>query len=526
MPHSFVALISETGYELACYEHMSKIENVTMNLHSASGDLTRLDVDVLVVGCCEDGGLMGPAAAMNEPTGGLLARLLEARELTGKAAEILAVHEPPGLRAKLLVFVGLGKLPIDRGAAFRAAGAAAKYLAKRERNRVAFALADDWAQDVVETAIAGAVIGCQGQDLLRSEKKLFAFKELLWVNADQQVLERGRILGENVNLARRLVNLPPNILYPEAFAEIAKEQCADAGVEAEIWDLARLESERCGSLLAVAQGSSRPPRLVIMRYRGLADQAPLIFVGKGVTFDSGGLSIKPADGMKTMKCDMAGAATVLAAMRAIAQLRLPVHVIGMAGLVENLISGAAFKVGDVLTSRSGKTIEVLNTDAEGRLVLADVLDVALGYSPAALIDLATLTGACVVALGNYVAGMMTNCQPWCDRVSEAARNCGEAAWQLPMFSEYSEQIRSSVADLKNIGEGRYGGAITAAKFLEEFVAGKPWVHIDIAGPAFLENGRSWIDAGGSGAFVRTLVEIARGWTGSVEASSPGGSATE
>jgi len=223
---------------------------------------------------------------------------------------------------------------------------------------------------------------------------------------------------------------------------------------------------------------------------------------------------------------MAGAATVLGALRAIAQLRLPVHVIGMAGLVENLISGAAFKVGDVLTARSGKTIEVLNTDAEGRLVLADVLDVALGYSPAAIIDLATLTGACVVALGNYVAGTMTNHQAWCDQVSLAARSCGEAAWQLPMFSEYTEQIRSSVADLKNIGEGRYGGAITAAKFLEEFVGGAPWVHMDIAGPAFLENGRPWIDAGGSGAFVRTLVEVARGWTGNLEASSrSGGSET-
>jgi leucyl aminopeptidase len=228
-----------------------------------------------------------------------------------------------------------------------------------------------------------------------------------------------------------------------------------------------------------------------------------------VTFDSGGLSIKPTDGMKTMKCDMAGAATVLGAIQAIARLKLPVNVIALCGLVENMISGESYKLGDVLKARSGKTIEVLNTDAEGRLVLADVLDVAVQQNPAKLIDLATLTGACVVALGTDVAGLMTNDQPWCDVVKSAADASGEAAWQLPMFPEYGEQIRSEVADIKNVGEGRWGGAITAGKFLEEFVAGKPWVHIDIAGPAFYEGSKNWQDAGGSGAFVRTLVEVAR-----------------
>jgi leucyl aminopeptidase len=316
-------------------------------------------------------------------------------------------------------------------------------------------------------------------------------------------------------LARRLVNHPPNIIYPEAFVEIAEQACRESGLAYEVWDEKRLEDERCGSMLAVARGSDRPPRLLILRYKG-ADHAPLAIVGKGVTFDSGGLSLKPPDNMKTMKCDMAGAATTLATMQAIAALRLPVHVIGFAGLVENLISGSAYKVGDVLTARSGKTIEVLNTDAEGRLVLADVLDVALGFDPGAIVDVATLTGACVVALGTHVAGIMSNHQAWCDQVAAAARKCGEPAWQLPMFADYAEQIRSPVADLKNVGEGRYGGAITAAKFLEEFVNGRPWVHLDVAGPAFLENARSWIDAGGSGAFVRTLVELARRWTGAVE----------
>jgi leucyl aminopeptidase len=200
-------------------------------------------------------------------------------------------------------------------------------------------------------------------------------------------------------------------------------------------------------------------------------------------------------------------------MSAIARLKLPVNVLGFAGLVENLVSGDAYKLGDVLTARSGKTIEVLNTDAEGRLVLADVLNVAVERGAAKIIDLATLTGACVVALGNDVAGVMTNDQPWADAFLSAARACGEPAWQLPMFEEYAKQIKSEVADIKNVGEGRWGGAITAAKFLEEFVEGRPWVHVDIAGPAFLEKPKPWLDGGGSGAFVRTLVEVARGWKG-------------
>jgi leucyl aminopeptidase len=246
-----------------------------------------------------------------------------------------------------------------------------------------------------------------------------------------------------------------------------------------------------------------------LRYQGAAADKPLLaLVGKGVTFDSGGLSIKPTDGMKTMKCDMAGAATVLGAMQAIAQLKLPVNVIGLCGLVENMISGDSYKLGDVLRARNGKTIEVLNTDAEGRLVLADVLDVCVQENPARIVDLATLTGACVVALGNDVAGLMTNDEAWCGAVKSAADTCGEPMWQLPMFPEFGEQIRSEVADIKNVGDGRWGGAITAAKFLEEFVAGKPWVHIDIAGPSFLEGAKPWLDAGGSGFGVRTLVELA------------------
>jgi leucyl aminopeptidase len=395
---------------------------------------------------------------------------------------------------------------------YRASAAASRHLASKERKSVAFYLGDLARSEQRAQAVAGAIVGCQGQDLYRSEKKRHEFGELLFAGLDDATIERGRILGDAVNLARRLVNEPPDVVYPESFAARAADVAASNGLAIEIWDEKRLDRERCGSLLAVARGSARPPRLIILRHNGAGKDSPtLAIVGKGVTFDSGGLSLKPSDSMLTMKCDMAGAATMLGAMQAIAQLKLPCNVVGLAGLVENMTGPAAYKLGDVLRTRSGTTIEVHNTDAEGRLVLADVLTVAVETGAAKIIDLATLTGACVVALGTDVVGAMANDQPWCDTVLSAARTCGEPCWQLPMFPEYDEHIKSEVADMKNVGDGRWGGAITAAKLLEQFVDKRPWVHLDIAGPAFVEKPKPWTDGGASGVFVRTLVEVARGW---------------
>jgi leucyl aminopeptidase len=480
-----------------------------MKVTTTSERVSEIAADAVVVGVYSEAGLSGSAEELNRATSGLLTRLVEAKEITGKKFEVVTLLAPPGVKARVVLVVGLGaRESFDCGIASRAASAAAKSLAGKERGRVAFYLADNWQPEQVEAAVAGSVVGCVGQDLYRAKKNRFPFSDIVWPGAAADAVARGAVLGEAVNLTRRLVNEPPSEIYPESFAAEAANVAAGSGIAIEVWDQARLEAERCGSLLAVARGSVCEPRLVILKYNGgQSGQPPLALVGKGVTFDSGGLSIKPTDGMKTMKCDMAGAATVLGAMQAIAKLKLPVNVIGLCGLVENMVSGNAFKLGDVLRARSGKTIEVLNTDAEGRLVLADVLDVTLQYQPAKIIDLATLTGACVVALGNDVAGLMTNNQDWADAVKSAADAAGEPLWQLPMFSEYGEQIRSEVADIKNVGEGRWGGAITAAKFLEEFVAGKPWVHLDIAGPAFLESSKPWLDAGGSGFGVRTLVEV-------------------
>jgi leucyl aminopeptidase len=252
---------------------------------------------------------------------------------------------------------------------------------------------------------------------------------------------------------------------------------------------------------------------VLLRYRGpgaSGDRPDVALVGKGVTFDSGGLSLKPSESMLTMKCDMAGAAAMLAAAATLAALAAPVHLVAAVGLVENMTGPAAYKLGDVITARSGTTIEIHNTDAEGRVVLADVLDVVRGLAPRRIVDAATLTGACMVALGHDVAGLFTNDQGWCDAIAAAARTVGEPVWQLPMYPDYDDQIKSEVADIKNVGDGRWGGAITAAKFLERFVGGIPWTHVDIAGPAFAEKPRPWTDGGGTGFLVRSLVELLRG----------------
>jgi leucyl aminopeptidase len=484
-----------------------------MKISATDAAIPQIEADAIVVGVDDKGNLAKETLEVDQAIGGTIAALVERKEITGKSNELTSLLSPAGIRADQVVVVGLGdREGFGTGQAYRVAAAAARRLAEKKRKRVAFCLGDGWTEGYVEAGICGALVGCHGQDLYRREKNCHPFDEILWNDGYQAVLSAGQVLGETVNLTRQLVNEPPSRIYPESFAAEAEKFAEEYGLGIEVWDQPRLESERCGALLGVARGSARPPRLVILSHRGGAADAPVLaLVGKGVTFDSGGLSIKPTDGMQTMKCDMAGAATVFGAMQAIARLELPVNVIGLAGLVENMISGDAYKLGDVLTARNGKTIEVLNTDAEGRLVLADVLDVAIERGAAKIIDLATLTGACMVALGTEVAGLMTNDQDWCDVVLDAAENCGEYAWQLPMFQEYGEQIRSKVADIKNIGEGRWGGAITAAKFLEEFVAGKPWVHVDIAGPAFLENAKPWMDAGGTGAFVRTLVEVARNW---------------
>ena len=482
-----------------------------MEVTSTKQSVTETAADAVVIGLIKGKSLGGAAAAVDAAAGGLLTRLIESEELDTAAASVTPLLGIAGMVAKQVICVGLGSEDkLDPGVAFRAAGAASRQLAAKKRGSVAMFFDEGLSSALHEAAVAGAIAGCVGQDLYRAEKKRYAFEQLQY-NASDEVLAAGRSLGESVNLTRRLVNEPPDRIYPETFAAAAREVADEFGLDCEVWGRDKLTEERCGALLAVAQGSTKEPHLAMLHYRGGGDGPTLALVGKGVTFDSGGLSLKPSESMKAMKCDMAGAATVLGAIRAIAALKLPINVSAYMGLVENMTGANAYRLGDVLTARNGVTIEVHNTDAEGRLVLADALTVAADAKPARIIDLATLTGACVVALGENVAGLMTNDQSWCDEIAAAARSVGEPVWQLPMYDEFDDQIKSKVADIKNTGDGRWGGAMTAAKLLERFVDGTPWTHIDIAGPAFAEKPLSWLDGGGTGVLVRSLVEVARRW---------------
>lgn len=465
--------------------------------------------------------LTGPLESLDKALGGQLSRLKESEDFSGKSGETLSLPDVPGIHANRLLLVGLGKSErLNAAGLQRALATAARQISTKRVEHVAVAIAADGPDltlaQRVRTAATAMEIASTGQDLFRAEKKRYPFSKvdvLVDPGADikslKSALQEGQVLGEAVNLARQLVNLPAKDLYPATFADRAVDLAKQHGLNCEVLDEKTLAEEKMGSLLGVAAGSDRPPRIVYLEHNGGSPNSPVLaLIGKGVTFDSGGLSLKSNENMLTMKCDMAGAATVLAAMTAIARLKLPVRAVGLMGLVENMTGGSAMKLGDVLTARNGVTIEVLNTDAEGRLVLADVLDYAIHRGADYIVDLATLTGACVVALGEEVAGAMTNDQDWCDTVLAASRNAGEELWQLPMHDHYAKLIESDVADIKNVG-GRWGGAITAGKFLERFVQEKPWVHLDIAGPAFASSDKPHREGGATGCMVQTLVELAR-----------------
>ena len=491
-----------------------------MEIQISTADWNAAEAQWLIVAIPEEPQLSGRFEQLDSAMGGTLSRLIEMEDLTGKLAQLLPIRDAQGIAATRLLVVGLGKSEeLTRPKLEKALTAAARKVATKKDVTAAIAIPESLGDGLtvaqtVETAAIALHVASQGQDGLKSEpgRHPLAAATILVDAADEATANaaaaRGTVLGEAINLTRELVNLPPQEIYPESFAERAEQVASDLGLKCDVLGQAELEAEKMGSLLAVNRGSSREPRVVSIEYRGGADDAPtLALCGKGVTFDCGGLSLKTSDGMITMKCDMAGAATVLGAMSAIARLKLPVNVTGYMGLVENMISGTSYKLGDILTARNGTTIEVQNTDAEGRLVLADVLSFAADHGADRIIDLATLTGACVVALGEDVTGVFSNDQSWCDDVLAAAKSAGEMAWQLPTFDFYADLLKSDVADCRNIG-GRWGGAISAAKFLEKFVDGTSWVHLDIAGPAFASSNKPHREGGASGCMLRTLVETA------------------
>jgi leucyl aminopeptidase len=494
----------------------------TPKVESSQTELKDLDASWLLIGIGESPEFSPTIQQLNGALGGALSRLRDRGDLKGGLCELTVLPVAPGIKAARLIIVGLGRTDEITPARWeqalltgtrRAAGTKAATLAIALPEEVVSKLGLKKAS--LLSAYAAVVGGC-GPGLYKSESDRFSFERVIVASpsgdADVQALERGGILAEAVNLTRELVNRHPEDINPEAFAQRAVREASNQGIATEVFDQNRLQQERMQALLAVSRGSGHDPRVVILRYQGgKADSPWLAFCGKGVTFDSGGLSLKPSDSMITMKGDMAGAATVLAAFVAISRLKIPVNLIGAVGLVENMIGPNSYKLGEVLTARNGVTIEVHNTDAEGRLVLADVLSYVAEELPAGIVDLATLTGSCMVALGPDIAGAFSNNQSLCDQVVSAAKAAGEEVWQMPMSESFAEQLKCDFADVKNVGS-KWGGAITAAKFLERFVSNIPWVHLDIAGPSFADSGKPFRDVGATGSSVRTLVELAERWS--------------
>jgi leucyl aminopeptidase len=465
------------------------------------------------------------------------AKVMASGEFKAALGETLLLHAPAGLKAERLLIVGLGKaksLSLDEvrkgsGTAVRAA----KPLGVREI-AIAFpedhALSDEHLENLPcmlmsRVLVGGAEIAEIDYDTYRSERKDRSVRTLSVIAKEsekstraeiQAGFEEGLIVAAAQNFTRSLVNEPGNVLTPTELGKRTAAMCKEVGLKCEVYSTKKLHELKMGAFWAVAQGSAEPPALIVMTYEpagGAAKDAPVMgLVGKGITFDTGGISIKPADGMEKMKYDMAGAGAMIGAMQAIAQLKPKVKVIGIVCSAENMPDGAAFKPGDVVTAMSGKTIEIVNTDAEGRLVLADGLHYAKTLGCTHLINAATLTGACVVALGMLNAGLFSNDEATCEKFQAGLKVSGEKFWRLPCTDDYKDQIKSQIADIMNTGKNRYGGATSAAMFLKEFVGDTPWVHLDIAGCAWNEENKPWLPYGPTGIAVRSILEWVRSYS--------------
>ena len=461
------------------------------------------------------------------------ARVLSTGEFKAALGETLLLHAPAGVRAERLLLVGLGKAKsLTPTQARKGAGVAIRMAKPRAIREVAIAfpedraLSDESLEELPCTATMralaeGAELANPDYDTYKSDRKdrsvhsvaiLTRSSERSTRTEMEEGLRQGIIVARAQNFARDLVNEPGNVLTPTELGARAAAMCKDFGLSCDVQSTDRLTELKMGAFLAVAQGSVEPPALITMTYTPAKTPAPdapvLGLVGKGITFDTGGISIKSADGMEKMKYDMAGAAAMIGAMRAIAELKPDVKVIGIVCSAENMPDGRAYKPGDVVTAMSGKTIEVINTDAEGRLVLADGLHYAKTLGCTHLINAATLTGACVVALGILNAGLFSNDDSLAGRFQDAMRRAGEQFWRLPCTDDYREQIKSKIADIMNTGGVRWGGAISAAMFLREFAGETPWVHLDIAGCAWEDDSKAWIAKGPTGIAVRSVIEWA------------------
>src|SRR5438046_1008525 len=464
--------------------------------------------------------VQGRVAEIDQSTGGLLRKLAKSGELTGKTLEFTVVHGPAGLKAARLLLVGAGKREQFNSAMLRkVAGAALRYLKSRSVKNLALLVREGQATEESAQAVTeGALTADFEPDKYKTDKKNDKRIEGVSVGgytdgeraAGEKGLAKGRVIADSQNFTRDLVNEPSNKLTPSVLAQKAEAMAKAAGLSVEILDEKKIAEMKMGALLSVAQGSVEPPRMIVITYNPPSVKAggPVIgLIGKAVTFDTGGISIKPADGMEKMKYDMAGGATMIGVMRALAALKPSVKVICVVPSTENMPGGKAQKPGDIQTAMSGKTIEVLNTDAEGRLILADGVHYAKQLGATHLVDAATLTGAIVVALANVNVGVFGSDQTWTDKLLASAKATGEKMWQLPMDDEYRELIKGSFADIQNISSGKGGGATIGAMFIKEFTGDSPWIHLDIAGTAWNDDTKPWLAKGPTGVGLRTLVHL-------------------
>ncbi|GCF07613.1 leucyl aminopeptidase [Dictyobacter arantiisoli] len=493
-----------------------------MNINLTTQALKDVACDALIVNVArQQTGLQlsDAAATIDMALSGLLKERNADGEFKGNVGELLTVHPAGKLAAKRVVVVGLGaQEKVDTQAIRRATAIAARHLQKTGAHTIAiaggFTSTNFTAEQEAQAAAEGALLGLYTFRMYQSTEANGAVNTISFVTGAEQktkieqALLRGQALAESTNFARSLINEPPRVLTPTELAHRASSMAKEVGLECEIFDKEKIQELEMGGLLAVSQGSVNPPHFIVLRYRGNpASKEGIAFVGKGITFDTGGISIKPAAGMDEMKGDMGGAAAVIGALQAIARLKPAINVTGIVPTCDNMPSGSAYVPGDIVRISNGKTIEIVNTDAEGRLILADGISYAVKQGLSPIVDLATLTGAMVVALGHTMTGVFSNNEDLTQKIITAGRTAGEKYWPMPLDDEYADYIHSDIADIKQTG-GREAGSVTAAKILENFVGDAQWAHLDIAGTSYEESVKSYQEKGGTGVGVRTLTELA------------------
>ena len=498
-----------------------------MEIRVLEGSIAEVESDALIVnlfeGVTSPGGATG---AVDRALDGMIAELIRSKEATGKLMETALLHTYGKIAPKRVLVIGLGKSgEFDLVAVRKVAGAAVRFLRRKGVRTVTSivhgaGIGGLTPRDAARAVVEGTILGLYRGDIYKtSEEDSNEIETFTIVERDRAKIpdveegaREGRILADAANDARTLGNEPPNRMTPSILSQRAREAAERFGLGFEELDEKRMAELGMNALLSVAQGSAQPPRLIILRYTAGDGKPTIAFVGKGLTFDSGGISIKPQEDMHLMKYDMVGGAAVIHALRALAELKPDINVIGLIPASENMPGGSAYKPGDVITCFSGKTVEIITTDAEGRMMLADAITYAVREGASYVVDIATLTGSCAIALGNDFTGIMGNNQELIEKLTEAARSAGEQVWNLPLPPAYKDQLKSSIADLKNVGS-RYGGALTGGLFLQEFVGDIPWVHMDIAGTAYTSKedgsgGAGYLAPGATGVGVRTLAMLA------------------